>query len=65
MPNEGRWCGDAGEIMTFFFPAAGYITETVAQRSGHLRIEKHHSALGTIANMQCGFQKPMSLTPPL
>ena len=37
MPEEGRWCGDAAEVMTFFLEidlAAGYITETVARRSG-------------------------------
>ena len=43
--------------------AVGYIAENVARRSGDLQIEKHHAALGTIANMQCGPQKPMSLTP--
>ena len=37
--------------------------ETFAQRSGDLRIEKHHAALGMIANMLCGPQKPTSLTP--
>ena len=42
MPEEGRWYGDAGEVMTFFLEidlAAGYITETVARRSGDLQIE--------------------------
>ena len=50
--------------MTFFFEiglAVGYITETVAQKSGYLQIEKI-AALGMIANMQCGPQKPTSLT---
>ena len=66
MPEEGRWRGDPGEVMIFFLQiklAAGYITETVARRSGDLQIEKHHAALGTIVNMQCGPQKPTSLTP--
>ena len=43
--------------------AAGYITATVARRSGDLQIEKYHAALGTTANMQCGPHKPTSLTP--
>ena len=33
--------------------AAGYITETVARKSGDLQIEKHHAALGTIVSIQC------------
>ena len=51
--------------MTFFIEidlAAGCIIETVARRSGDLQIEKHHAALGTVANMQCDPQKPTSLT---
>ena len=39
------------------------ITETVAQKSGVLQIEKHHAALATTANIQCGPQNPTSLTP--
>ena len=39
MLGEGRWCGDAGEVLTFLFfleidLAAGYITETVTRRGG-------------------------------
>ena len=48
--------------MTFFFLeiylAAGYITETVAQRSGDRQIEKRHADLGMIANMQCAPKSP-------
>ena len=42
MSEEERWCGDAGEEMIFFFEidlAAGYITKTVAWRSGDLQME--------------------------
>ena len=42
MPEEGQWCGDTREVMTFYLEidlAADYITETVAQRSGYLQIE--------------------------
>ena len=63
MPEEGRLCG---EEMAFFLEidlSAGYVTETVARRSGDLQIEKHHAALGTIANMQCDPQKPTGLIP--
>ena len=38
MLEEGRRCGDAGEVMNPFFweinLTAGYITETVAWRNG-------------------------------
>ena len=39
MPEKGQWCGDAGEVLTFFFIldidlAAGYITEAIAWRGG-------------------------------
>ena len=42
MPEGGRWCGDAREVMTLFWEidlAVGYITETVAGRSGDLQIK--------------------------
>ena len=48
MPEEERWCGDAGDVMIFFLficffleidLAASYITETVSRRSGDLQIE--------------------------
>ena len=51
MPEEGQWCGDAREVMTFFIfleidLAAGYTTETVTRQSGDFQIEKimRHSA---------------------
>ena len=66
MPEEGRWCGDAGEVTIFFLEidlASAYISKTVAQRSGDLQTEKHHAALGMTANMLCDSQRPTSLTP--
>ena len=59
------WRGLGGNDLFFseIDLAASCMTETAARRSGDFQIEKHHVALGTIANMQCGSQKPTSLRP--
>ena len=56
MPEEERWCEDAGEVKTLLFFFLEINLATIANTFWEID-------LATIANVQCGPQKPTSLTP--